>query len=205
MSCNLPVLSLCVKKGETVAIPLRIATYTLIYKAITAITQSAPVTITATAHGLKNGWRAAVINVQGMRKINAEQIPPEGAAYHPVTVVDANTVQFNTVSSADYHAYTSGGYLVYHAPLDLSAYVSARMTVRDEVGGTQIVALSTADDTLEIDATTQTLWVLMDADVSAAITADEGVFDIELVNVLDEVKAVCSSKSKIEFESEVAT
>lgn len=205
MSGSLPILSLCITKGETVAIPLRIETETLTYKTITGVSQSGPVAITAAAHGLTDGWPAALMNIVGPVELNAEENPPEEAAYRPVTVVDANTVQFNGINSAGYRTYVSGGQLVYHAPLDLTAYSIARMSVKDRVGGTEILLFSTDDATLEIDSATQTLWVRLSDEASAAITASDGVFDIELETPGGEVRKICSSESEIEFADEVTT
>jgi hypothetical protein len=198
-------LALTLRKGETVAIPLRIESPTLTYKSITAITKAGPVSITVTGHGIKDGWKAAVMNAGGMRQINAESNPPADAEFHKTTVVDANIVQFNDVNSAGYGAYTSGGQLVYYAPLDLSAYASARMTVKDRVGGTQILSFTTENGRLEIDSATDTLWVRMTATDSAAIAVSKGVFDIELVTPSGEVTALCSAESAMTFLPEVTT
>lgn len=205
MSCELPILALCIPKGETVALPLRIETSTLTYKPITAVTQSGPVSITAIAHGLSDGWRAAAMNVGGMTELNAEENPPEDAAYHPVTVVDVDTVQFNDVNSAGFRAYTSGGQLVFPTPLNLAAYSEGRMEVKDRVGGTLLVTFTTDDGSLELDAANQTLWLHMSDTDSAALTAQRGVFDIELVTPLGVVKKLCSPESEITFDDEVTT
>lgn len=203
---DLPKLRISIRKGETVAIPLRIATSTLTYKAITAITRSAPVSITSPSHGATDGWEAAVMDVVGMREINAENNPPAENEFRPVTVVDANTVQFNGLSSASFRAYTSGGYLVYYEPLDLSGYSSARMSVKSSVDDeVEFLSFTTANSRLELDSGTQTLWVRMTDTDSAAITQDEGVFDIELVDGSGNVKAVCSADSEITFLPEVTT
>lgn len=198
-------LALTLRKGETVAIPLRIESSVLVYKAITAIAKSAPVSITAEGHDLANGWDACVMNAKGMKQINAEENPPADAEFRPVTVVDADTVQFNSVNAAGYSTYTGGGQIVYYAPLDLAAYASARMSVKDAVGGTEILSFTTSNGRLEFDAATNTLWLRMTSEDSELIEADEGVFDIELVTPGGEVKAVCSAESTITFLPEVTT
>lgn len=202
---SLKPLSLQIRKGETVAIPLRIESSLLGYQSITAISKTGPVGITVTAHGLTDGWKAAVMNAGGMRQINAENNPPTDDEFHKITVADANTVQFNDVNAASYSTYTSGGQLVYYRPLDLSAYAMARMTIKDRVGGTQIMSLTTENARLEIDAATNTLWIRMLAVDSASITDDAGVFDIELVTAGGAVKPVCSAESTVEFLPEVTT
>ena len=198
-------LNLQMRKGQTESIPLRISESTLVYKPITGIEKSAPVSITATGHGAKDGWLGAVMNVVGMREINAENNPPAEGEFRPMTVVDANTVQFNSVNAAGFRAYTSGGQLVYRAPLDLSAYSTGRMTIKDQVGGTAIISLTTANGRIEIDPSTHTLWIKLSDEDSSAITAERGVFDIELETSSGEVKAICSADSEVQFLPEVTT
>lgn len=203
---ELTKLRISIRKGETVAIPLRIATSNLIYKSITAITRSAPVSITVPSHGATDGWPGAVIDVVGMREINAENNPPVNSDFNPITVVDSNTVQFNGISSASFRAYASGGYLVYYEPLDLAMYSSARMSVKSSVDDDlEFLSFTTANSRLELDASTQTLWIRMTAEDGAEITQESGVFDIELVNASGDVKAVCSAYSEITFLPEVTT
>lgn len=203
---SLPKLKLSIRKGGTVEIPIRVAGGTLAYKAITAISRSAPVSITAPAHGMKDGLLGAVIDAGGMREINAEGVPPDDSELRPVTVVTDDVVQFNTVSSARYRAYTSGGYLVYYAPLDLAGFVSARMSVKHTTDDTtEFLSFTTDNSRLELDSTTQTLWLRMSAADSAAITETEGVFDIELVDGSGDVTPICSAESEIAFLPEVTT
>ena len=59
-------------QGKTFALVLRWETEPVIYRAITAIQQTAPVRLTVTAHGAPDGWRCAVSNAKGMTEINAE-------------------------------------------------------------------------------------------------------------------------------------
>lgn len=201
-------IALEMRKGSTIAIPLRIESQTLTYKPITGISLTAPIEIEATGHGLKDGWKAAVMNAGGTKQINAANNPPSDAEFRAVTVVDADTIQFNAVNAAAYTAYTSGGHLVYYAPVDLSAFASARMTVKNRVGGTEIASFTTANGGLEIDAATNTLWIRMAADDSAAIAAKKGVFDIELIDGSGNVNPdgdVCAADSAITFLSEVTT
>ena len=204
MSSGLKRLDICVRKGSSVRLPVRIETDVLTWAPISAIAQSAPAVITATGHGCPDGWRAAVVGAKGMTKINAS-LPLRTRDLLRVTVVDANTVNFNRVDSSGYRAYTSSGSLVFYQPIDLSQYTSARLEVKDRVGGTQIVLLNTSNAGLEIDSANDTLWVVMSAAETAAITADSGVFDIELVAGSGAVKAVCSADSVFTFEDEVTT
>lgn len=202
-------LSLTIRRGETVDLPIRVESDTLVYKAITAITSSGAARITATAHDCPDGWRAAVANAGGMREINfpdcADGKPPKDGDMHRAAVIDANTIEFNAINSAGFRAYTSGGQLVYYAPLDLAAYTGARMDIKDRVGGTVLLSLRSADGELELDAATDTLWLRLTDEATALLAFDSGVFDIELTDASGDVKAICSADSTFTVLPEVTT
>jgi hypothetical protein len=98
-------------------------------KAITGISQSAPAQVTAVAHGLVTGWRAAVVSAKGMSQINVDNYPPKESDWSIVSLVDVDNVTLDDVNSSDFTAYTSGGYLVYLTPFDLVG-ATAIMTLR---------------------------------------------------------------------------
>jgi hypothetical protein len=121
-------------RGSTFSLVVYWETLPIVYKAITGISQTAPVRITAPGHGALEGARAAVTAVRGMKEINAAD--PNALTdedYHRATVVDANTVEFNDVNAADFRAYVSGGYLQYFTPVDLTGF-SARISLRRRRG-----------------------------------------------------------------------
>lgn len=203
MGCNLQKLELCVRRGASVAIPIRVESDVLVYAPISNITQGAPATITAALHGALDGWMGAVTGVKGMTEINASRIPPKETEFRRMTVADANTVSFNTLVTADFRPYKSGGYLVYHLPLDLSAFVDARMEVKDKVGGTQLALFTVANGKLEVDQSTRSVWLRLTADEE--LVFDEGVFDIELVTGSGQVVPICSAESTLTVSPEVTT
>lgn len=59
----LETLKLTIRRGASEDIPIRVESDVLVYKPITGIAASAPISITAVAHGLKDGWRAAACAV----------------------------------------------------------------------------------------------------------------------------------------------
>jgi hypothetical protein len=117
----------------------------LISKPISAISQSAPAVVTATAHGCPDGWQAAVVSAKGMTQINATRYPPSGDDWDQVSVIDANNVALVDTNSADATAYTSGGFLVYSTP-GLQAGMTATMTFYDpsNVTGAPLLTLTSA-------------------------------------------------------------
>lgn len=127
------------QQGKTQPLVLRCETAPIVYKPITAISLAfgAP-RLTVTGHGIPNGWRAACARVQGMKQINAANNPPSDSDYHPTTVIDANTIEFNDVIPVDdndreWPAYTAGGFLQYNTPMDLTGY-GGRLHIRTKKG-----------------------------------------------------------------------
>ena len=70
-------------------------------KTITAATQTNPVKLTMTAHGMTTGKGLMVTGIVGMTQLNDK--------IYKVTVVDANNVTLDGVDGTAFTAYTSGG------------------------------------------------------------------------------------------------
>lgn len=210
-------LFLTIRRGETVNIPIRVESDVLAYKAITSIAKAGPARLVVAGHGLADGWRAAVANAQGMSEINfarsEEGRPPRDKDLRPVTVIDANTIEFNGINSAGFGAHTADtGHLVFYAPADLSLYAGARMEVKDAVDGTRLALFATpstvADATngeLELDDTNNALRLRTTDEESALLDFDEGVFDIELLTAGGDVTPICTADSVLTVLPEVTT
>ncbi len=176
------IKDITITKGDTFSLVLRWEVLPFIYKAITAITKAAPASITATSHGLVDGWRAAVVSVVGMREINAANKPPRSTDFHKVTFVDANTVTLNDVNSALYTTYTSGGFLQYYTPQSLASY-TARMQIRPTAADTATPLVSLTDSSgITLSDAAKTITITITAAVTAALTATAAVYDLELVS-----------------------
>ena len=168
------------RQGETFQRIIRWETPPFVYKSISAITRAAPARLTVPTHGLTTGWRAVVVSANGMEEINALNTPPRDNEYKQVTVVDPNTLDFNTVNSADYTAYVDGGYLQYYTPVDLTGY-TAEMDIKDKVGGTVLFTLSTSTDArIVVDASAKTITMNVTAADTTLITWTRGVYDLEM-------------------------
>jgi hypothetical protein len=168
-------------QGKTFVQVVRWETTPIVYKAITGISKTAPITITAPGHGAVHGWRGAVTAVQGMKQANAAHTPPWDADYHQITYIDADTVQFNDVNAAEYDAYVSGGYLQYNTPQDLTGY-TARMTIKNRAGGTALDTFTSAEGDIVLDNSAKTITLTISATDTAAYTFRNGVYDLELVS-----------------------
>lgn len=171
-----------ITKGSTFSLVLRWEVAPFVYKAITGITKAAPASITATSHGLVDGWRAAVVSVVGMREINSANKLPRATDFHKITYVDPNTVTLNDVNSALFTTYTSGGFLQYYTPQSLASY-TARMQIRPTAADTATPLVSLTDTSgITLSDAAHTITITITAAVTAALTATAAVYDLELVS-----------------------
>ena len=199
---------LTILKGRTFTLVLRWETAPIVYKAITAIEQSAPARLTVPGHGCVDGWRAAVTGVKGMTEINAEANKVRSADYQTVTIVDANTIEFNELDASGFKAYVSGGFLQYLTPVDLTGY-TGRTKIKDKVGGTLLLSTEPADAPLNlltatVDTTAKTITLGLDALTSAALSWSKAVHEAEMVAPDGKVYPLILP-SKIVVSTEVAT
>jgi hypothetical protein len=178
---------LIIQKGKTFSRVIRWESEPFLYKAITAITKAAPAVITSATHGIPDGWRVAIVSVQGMTEINAERPSDSLRAsdFHRATVVDANSISINDINSSEFTTYTSGGYIQLFTPVDLTGY-TARMDIRaTETSATALLELNTnppgPDTRIVIDNSAKTITLTISA-ADTVVTWKNGVYDLELVS-----------------------
>jgi hypothetical protein len=188
-----------IRQGGTFLEPVRWETDPIIYKPITGITQAAPAIVTAITHGLTSGWRVWVATVRGMTQINASN-PVKDKEALTATVVDADHVELNTVNASLYSAYVSGGYLQFNTPHSLDGY-TARMSIRDEVGGTELLRLDTDNGRIVINDTTKTITLNISAADTAALTFETGTYDLEMVSAGGVVTPLLVGTITVTFEN----
>lgn len=172
-------LDIEVTKGSTFSMIVLAEVPPIVYKTITGITNTAPVRITATAHGLHDGWKVAVTNVKGMTELNAEANNVTDADRHHCTVVDVNTIEFNDVNAVGFKQYVASGVLQYYTPVDLTGFV-ARMSISDRLGGTELFRLDSTIGSIALSPSACTITLTISATESAAFTFSSGVYDLEI-------------------------
>ena len=191
---------LVITQGSTFIRTIRWETAPLKWVPITAIGQVAPMLVTAAGHGLTDGWKAAIVNVLGMLDANAKYLPPRDSDFQPCTFISATQVAFNTVSAANFDAYVSGGYVVYYTPVNLVGY-TARMTIKDKIGGTVLATLVMQAGTgFVIDTAAQTITMTITATDTAGYTWLKGVYDLEMVDGSGIVTAILSGNVSVSDE-----
>jgi len=199
-----------IRQGKTFSMVVRWETEPIVFKPISAISLAfgAP-HLTVAGHGCPAGWRAAVTRVKGMKQINAADNPPKSGDYHPVTVIDSNTVEFNSLAPFDdngneWPAYTEGGFLQYNTPVDITGY-SARMKIKDKVGGTVLASTEAGDSplnvlTITLDAANKTITLSIAATATDDFAWTKGVYDLEMVSPTGVVTTVLSGKVSVTKE-----
>lgn len=189
---------LLIQKGKTFSLAVRWSCEPIVRKPITAISlgSGAP-RLTVVGHGLPEGWEAWVTRVKGMTQINASSNPPRDSDLHPVTVIDANTIEFNGITPVDasgkeWPAYTSGGFVEFYTPVDLTGQ-TPRMRIKDKIGGKPLASTDAADVplnilTVTVDVTNKKIDIGISATATEALTWKKGVTDLEMVSATGEVK-----------------
>jgi hypothetical protein len=166
-------LNFKIYQGSTFRQVLRWESSTKVYVPITNISKTAPVVLTAPAHGVPVGWRARVTNSNVKELVALD--------YMTVTATSTNTVTFNQVNSLPFTTYTSGGVLEYNAPVPVGNY-TARMQIREKLNSSTILhSLTTENNGIIIDNTLKTITLYISPTDTTAFTFNSAVYSLELV------------------------
>ena len=196
---------LTIKQGKTFTLVLRWETEPIVRKAITGVSfASGAPRITAVGHGAPDGWRCAFYGIKGPKQLNAANNPPRSEDYHAATTIDADTVEMNEINPYDeeqgteWPDYVSGGFLQYNTPMDLTGY-TARMKIKNKVGGTLLASSDAADAPLDVidialDNTAKTITLGIAATDSDDFTWKVGVYDLEMVSSTGVVTEILTGK-----------
>lgn len=196
-----------IKRGETLTVTVMWETEPVIRKPITAISlASGAPRLTVASHGAPNGWRGKPYGVEGMKQINE-------VGFKPMTVIDPNTIELNTVTPIDgndrlWPAYTSGGFLMFNTPKDLSAYDPV-IDIKDKIGGTAWATSQGGSPTISAtkDNATKQIVIRMSAIDTAAIpmSIKRGIAELEMHNSVDPTDVVKLSINGDQDDPDVVT
>ena len=175
-------LTIALTAGASLDVAIRQEQTTLAFKAITGMSQTAPLRVTAAGHGLPNGWRAGVQNAKGSTAFNVPWNRVRDADLQRVKVVDADTIEFPAINASGWSAWTSGGELVFYPPLDLSIYTAADLIVTNPYSGDE-TTFTRAAGKLEIDTATASVWLRLTAADTAIFYDGIWPFNILLARV----------------------
>ena len=190
-----------IKKGKTFSLPFRLETEPICRKAISAIdfSHGAP-RITVSAHGIPDGWRVYCYGISGPVQLNAEC--PDHISdqdFHIATVIDGNTIEFNSINADGFKPYVSGGFVAFYSKLNLSG-ASFRAKIKDKIGGALLMSSEAADapkNTIAttINADTGSVELSIPASVTASIAKRMVVIEAEIELSSGEVLQVMPVKT----------
>ena len=170
-----------VYQGSTFQEVLRWESATKTYATISAISKAAPCVITVNSGQPTPpvNWRVRVTGVSGMKEINQLS----DSDYYLTSGISSNNITINTINSAAYTTYTSGGIIEWNTPVPIAGY-TAKMQIRESIdSSTVILELTTANGGIVIDTTNFTIGINMTSNQTAAFTFINAVYSLELTNV----------------------
>jgi hypothetical protein len=207
--------TLTIKQGSNFSAIFRWESAAFSSKAVSAVTKASPAVVTATAHGIPNGWWVWNLGYKGMTQINAEHDETDFTKLRTservqATLVDANSVSFNKINSTNYSTYTSGGILAWHTPNSLAGYF-ARMQIRSSKESTTVLSTfetnpapggGVGNGRIALDDTLKTITVAMTAAETAAFDDawDGAEWDLEMVSGAGTVTRIAQGRIKISKE-----
>lgn len=160
--------TLTIVKGSTYRDTLRWATGECVLKPCT-ISSLVPLTITCVDHGLIDGWHVQIENY--------EYLPARNR--YPISLLTPDTFSLPCVNGGAFR--TGAAQLRYYTPVDMDGY-TARMQIRDRVGGELLVELTTENGGITLDNVDKLITREIPADVTAALATRRGVYDFEMVS-----------------------
>jgi hypothetical protein len=113
-----------------------------------------------------------------MTAINAANDPPKDKDYLPVSVIDADTLEFNSINAAGYPALVAGsGVLMAKTPVDLTG-AAVTMQVRDDTGA---LLFTTTHAQVSYDPISSSINIRIEGAVVETWAFDSATYAIEAV------------------------
>jgi len=171
-------MAIKIRKGSTHKIQLRFEQKSVRYVAVSGVTSAAPVVITATGHEMPDGWRCAFSAIKGgPAALNAAHKPPRDKEYFKGKVIDANTIELNSVNGKEWSAYTAAsGILQFNLPVDLTN-CTVMMQIRELVDSPLYLVQKIETD-MEIVEEDGFIEIELDPADTADLDVDSAVFDV---------------------------
>lgn len=170
-----------IKQGSTFSLTLKYGQPQFTVKTITGVTKSGQAVVTAPTHGLTIDWPVWVVGVNGMDQLNhkSDELRDACAAYYAY-YVDGNSLRLD-VDTTRFGAYTSGGEVLYHPPVNLTGF-TARMQIRETIESTTTLVSLTEASGITLGGTAGTIGITITATATALLDFDSAVYDLEVVS-----------------------
>lgn len=172
-------LDITLTKGKTFELALMYASDERVYVPITGIPSLAPVRLTLLEHGMPDGWPFDIACVSRPEELN-------GRGY-VAKVIDADTVEINSLLGTCWRPWNAGGIVVYLKPEDITGW-HARSVWRRSLNSTESVITfhsdpsEGADGLIIVDPDMSTFTLQLDAEIAETLPACTGVFDVEAID-----------------------
>ncbi|MBK8643822.1 MAG: hypothetical protein IPN15_16955, partial [Saprospiraceae bacterium] len=112
-----------IRRGTTLQWVIRVEQPVAVYVPISAIDNTAPARIHATAHGLYDGQRFCDRGRKSVDFAQCKILPAEGIRLLQVCLCHFDdTIDINEINAINLPAYTSGGAIRYNTPFNLTGY-----------------------------------------------------------------------------------
>lgn len=193
-------LKLKLIQGSTYRKHLRWEVEPFVYRPIVAIDSSAPCVVHCPDHGLLIDQTFVIQASQGLTELNAAE-PHCLENWYRGTYIDKDTVQINRVNSTLFKKHTPNtGNIKYRSVVDLDGY-TARMMIRERVGGAILYTLTTELGNLILDTVNQFVEIIIPDDVTADFDWKKGTYDLEMVSPLGVVTKIVSGDVTVTKEN----
>lgn len=198
--CDDPCQPLAIEVGVTYVVVYRYGGAPLIYKPIAAVTAYLPLTLTATAHGVTDGWPVAF---RGLGSgVDASDWPPTNKDFFFATVVDANTISINDLDATVLTAYTSGGILAYYTPTSLAGATAVFTLSSADSCGNETVVLTT---NAVLDNTAKTITLTLSAAQTAALITGAYTFSLIMTDAGSNVIVIAEGQAQVSMPGSGST
>ena len=171
MSCT---PSLIINPGRTLQHVFRWAESVRTYKTVTAVSLTAPVVVTAPAHGLPDGWQFRLESLRGPEALNND--PSDATSFYLAKVLTPDTLQLD-ISGLGMKALVGQGALSYYTPSSLAG-LSGRFTLKASQHSADYLLNSTSNVTVNDE--TKAIDLLVSAVETAPLMPGRGWYALDL-------------------------
>lgn len=144
-------------------------------KAVSGVTRGYPTTLTAVDHDMPDGEiPVALLDLGDLITLDDSGLPSADPKFRRLALkIDDDTFTIK-VDSTEFAAYTSGGYVVYRIPKDLTG-ATARAQFRTDADAEEaLLELTTENDGLVLGGTEGTVEMVLSESQATDIGVDEG-------------------------------
>lgn len=189
-------LPLTIYKGASFSKVLRWGQSRITYRAIQAATKAAPCVLSVLQHGVPDGWPIKVLSCAGMTQLNSTLAMP----FYVADVMNADTIELNSVNAIDYTAYAGSGVIAYNQPVNLTGYTARAQLRASPTAEELLLSLTNENGGVVLDVATSTITLVISATATEALDWSAAVYDLELVSAGGQVTPLARGAVRVTKE-----